>query len=135
MGLITVGMLVALGLLLCGEALKSKPAFLEKTISALHPHTEKLGLWGTVYGFVALFLSMVGTSDSITLALRLAGNSLIIVMGLVLAFDRIIGFFPKLSGVVLDEIRNIVSRLKNCGIWIGYAALGVAAVTFLKIFS
>lgn len=135
MGLITVGLLVAMGLLLCGEAIKSKAAFLERAISTLRPQTENLGFWGVIYGLVALFLSMVGTTDNVTLALRLAGNSLIVVMGLMLAFDKIVGYFPKFQGAVLDEVRGVVTKFQGRAIWIGYAALGIAAVTFLKIFS
>lgn len=135
MGLITVGMLAALGLLLCGEAIKNKPAFLETLIEKLKSQTETLGLWGVIYGFVALFLTMVGTSDQVTLALRILGNVLIVVMAFTIGFDKIMGFFPKFNPVVLEETRGVIAKIRSNGTWIGFVALGLAAVMFLKIFS
>ena len=135
MGLITVALLAALGLLLCGGAIKNKPPFLEKLIAQIKTQTDNLGLWGVVYGLVALFLTVVGTSDQVTLALRLLGNALIVVMALTIGFDRIMGFFPKFNPAVRDEFRTVVNKIAANGTWIGFAALGLAGVMFLKIFS
>lgn len=135
MGLITVFVLAAMGLLLCGGAIKNKPAFLEKLIAQIKTQTDLLGFWGLIYGLVALFLTMVGTSDQVMLGLRLTGNFLIIIMALTIGFEKITGFFPKLNPVVLEEARSIITKIRANGTWIGFAALGVAGVTFLKIFS
>lgn len=136
MGLITLFFLGVFSILYVGKGLDKKPDLLVKALDNIHTNLNRLGLWGTVYGLVALVLAPITISnDNMGLLIRVFANLVLIIAALPYSIDFLIGKFQSsLNETLTNEIRNSVGWISRHEKVVGYVIAGFTLLLFSVLF-
>jgi hypothetical protein len=135
MGLITLLVAIAFTALYFSRAIDKKPPQLAFVTDLMMVHIDKIAKWGTIYGLVALALTLlIGYSPS-DMLIRLINNGLICLMALPFIFEKIVEKYQgKVNAAIMEEAKNIVGWISSHEKNMSYFGAVSVAVLFLTLF-
>ena len=135
LGLITFGALAVFSLLYLSAIVSGKSPAIDKALVLIKRHMDYIGVASAAYGFLAACATPVLVSDPANMFVRLLGNIVLIIMALPYAFKR---FEPqlaeKINVAIMDELKDIVTRVLALEKYIGFAGAITCIVTFVFVF-
>lgn len=136
MGLVTLFFLGVFSVLYVGKGLDKKPELLVTALDKITTNVNRLGLWGTIYGLVALVLAPITISnDNAGLLIRILGNIMVVIVALPYSIDFLISKFQSsLNETLTNEIRNSIGWITRHEKIIGYVSAGVTVLLFSILF-
>jgi hypothetical protein len=135
MGLISFVLICAFTLLYLSSSIKSKPAFIEKTLAFIKQHLNYIAMGGLIYGFAAFCITPISGLAASDVFIRMAANFLITVMAIPYTFEKLIAQHEgNVNAAILKEVRNIINGISAKSKLIGIAGAVLALLLFATIF-
>lgn len=135
MGLLTLFFLICFTLVYLSKAWDEKPGFIAKVTDKISENLETISLWGMIYGFAAVLLTLIMAYTPGHLVIRVIANALIVLMALPYAQDRVMAKLQgKVNPAILDEVRSFAGWITARERMVGYAGAAFSLILFGAIF-
>jgi len=131
MGLVTLILLSAFTMLYLSKIIKSN--FIIKIVSKIEENLDSFTMFSAIYGAVGVVVTIVMAYSGADMFIRVAANSIIVMLSLPFVFDRIsLKMQGKSNPIIIKELGNIIKFVTRNEKIFGFIA-GIISVLLFGI--